>query len=447
MIKNELLSRLRTCIVENQLFTFDQQIIVGLSGGADSVALLRLLLLLKIDCVAVHCNFHLRGKESDRDEAFVCKLCQEQNIPLYITHFDTMNFAHENKISIEMAARQLRYDYFENLCNKLNINAIAVAHHRDDNVETLFLNLIRGSGIKGLTGIQYKNGKIVRPLLDVSRKELVDFLSELKQLYVTDSTNFEDVAVRNKIRLNVLPLLREINPSLDESLHNTIKRLQDTYSLYTSSINEAAKRVMKANIIEIEKLLKEPGSKTLLFELLSSYGFNSAQVDDIYEHLTGNPGYIYISKEWSLLRDRGKLILNPKTEKPKVWVELPLSGKITLTSECTLEIHIMQIKETEFIIPKQKNILCLDYAKLVTPLIVRTIKEGDRFVPFGMEGSKLVNDYLAEKKKTLFEKRTQLLLCSGEDIVWVIGERSDNRFKIEASTRTVIQIVFSKKFL
>lgn len=444
MIKNDLLSRVRTCIVENKLFTFDQQIMVGLSGGADSVALLRLLLLLKVDCVAVHCNFHLRGEESDRDEAFVCKLCQEQNIPLYITHFETMNFAHENKISLEMAARQLRYDYFENLCKKLKINLIAVAHHRDDNIETLFLNLIRGSGIKGLTGIQYKNGKIVRPLLDITRKELVDFLSELKQHYVTDSTNFEDVAVRNKIRLNILPLLREINPSLDESLYKTIKRLQDTCLLYTLSINEAAKRVMKANIIEIEQLLKEPGAKTLLFELLSPYGFNSSQVDDIYKHLTGNPGHTYISKEWSLLRDRGKLIINPKTEDSKVWVKLPLSGKINLTSECTLEIHIIQTRGTDFIIPKQKNIICLDYAKLAMPLIVRTIKEGDRFVPFGMQGSKLVNDYLAEKKKTLFEKRTQLLLCSEENVVWVIGERPDNRFKIEDSTRTVIQIVYSK---
>ena len=223
-------------IEEKQLFTLHDKVLVALSGGADSVALLRVLLVLGYHCEAAHCNFHLRGEESDRDERFVNELCKGLGVTLHVTHFDTVTYASRHHVSIEMAAREMRYDWFEQLRKERGMAVIAVAHHRDDSVETFLLNLIRGAGINGLKGISPHNGCIVRPLLEVSRQDILDYLRCLRQGYVTDSTNLQDEYMRNKIRLNILPMLRELNPSVSESIAETSRRLTDVSLIYNKEI-------------------------------------------------------------------------------------------------------------------------------------------------------------------------------------------------------------------
>lgn len=230
-------------ITRNALPGKDTPILIVLSGGADSVALLRVMLSLGYTCEAAHCNFHLRGKESERDEAFVRALCEKFHIKLHVANFDTKEYAAGHKISVEMAARELRYAFFDRLITNRKPEFVAVAHHRDDNAETLLLNLLRGTGLRGLCGMQYLNGKIIRPLLDVSRKEITDFLASLGQTYVTDSTNLQADIMRNKIRLEVLPLLRGINPSVDSTLHREAGRLRETMSVYKWGIDNILKTI------------------------------------------------------------------------------------------------------------------------------------------------------------------------------------------------------------
>lgn len=275
-------------IEKEQLFSQNSKILVALSGGADSVALLRILHSLGYECEAAHCNFHLRGKESDRDEMFVRQLCQQYNIPLHITDFDTTRYAEEKHISIEMAARELRYEWFEKKRIECHANRIAVAHHQDDSIETMLLNLIRGTGITGLLGIRPINGYIVRPLLCVSRKEIVCYLQSIGQKYVTDSTNLEDEYTRNKIRLHLLPLMQEINPAIKNSLITTGNHLNDVATIYNKSISEAKARVITSEGILISAILQEPSPETVLFEILHPLGFNPAQIKDIYHSLDGN---------------------------------------------------------------------------------------------------------------------------------------------------------------
>lgn len=236
--------RVKQYIEKEKLFSPESKVFVALSGGADSVALLRLLHSIGYRCEAAHCNFHLRGTESDRDERFVRGLCRELGIPLHTTHFDTTGYAAEKHVSIEMAARDLRYEWFEKLRVEYRADAIAVAHHQDDSVETMLLNLIRGTGIKGLLGIRPRNGSIVRPLLCATREEIIRYLRHIKQEYVTDSTNTEDEYTRNKIRLHLLPLMEEINPSVKKNLTETGSYLNEAYAIYHKGIADAKERVM-----------------------------------------------------------------------------------------------------------------------------------------------------------------------------------------------------------
>jgi tRNA(Ile)-lysidine synthase len=399
---------------------------VALSGGADSVALLRLLLHLGYTCEAAHCNFHLRGAESDRDEEFVRCLCREQETVLHTVHFDTEKEAKERHISIEMAARELRYDWFEEVRKECGASVIAVAHHRDDSVETFLLNLIRGTGINGLRGIQPRNGKIVRPLLCLDRKEITDYLDSLGQSYVTDSTNLQDEYTRNKIRLNLLPMMQEINPAVKESILKTAEHLEDAASIYKRGIEEAKKRILTPEGICIRALLQETAPETVLFEILYPLGFNAAQVKDIYRALNGQPGKVFASTCRRVVKDRELLLIEPLQEATK--------PKLTM-------------KEYEhtpgFVIPRDKNTACFDADKLQHPLSLRLFRQGDTFVPFGMKGRKKVSDYLTDRKFSLLRKERQWILCCGDDIIWLVGERADNRFRVDEGTKKVLIVVIN----
>ena len=426
--------RVQKFIEEKALFTLQDKVVVALSGGADSVALLRVLLSLGYTCECMHCNFHLRGEESDRDEAFVKALCEEYSVLLHVTHFDTETYAKEHHQSIEMAARELRYAWFHQLKEERKASVIAVAHHRDDSVETFLLNLMRGTGIDGLKGIPVRNGYVVRPLSQESRENILDYLKAIHQDYVTDSTNLQDQYVRNKIRLNILPLMKEINPSVMESIQNTSFRLSEVASIYHQGIDYRLNQIVKKNSddfmqVSIADVLNDIAPNALLHELLSPLGFNSEQVRDVYRSLEhSQSGKRFFSKEWELIRDREDLLLHRIKQE-----------------ETALELIVEEIEYTpDFIIPRDKHIACMDADKVEMPLTIRKWQVGDKFVPFGMTGKKKVSDYLTDRKMSLYQKDNQYVVCSGDHIVWIVNERNDNRFRITPHTKRVLLIQIKK---
>ena len=418
-------------IDNERLFPLNTRIIVALSGGADSVALLRILHTLGYDCEAAHCNFHLRGAESDRDEMFVRELCKTMRIPLHTIDFVTEQYAIEKKISIEMAARELRYQWFAEIKEKTKADVIAVAHHQDDSVETVLLNLIRGTGINGLLGIRPKNGDIVRPLLCISRKEITDYLQNAGQEYMTDSTNLQDEYTRNKIRLNLLPLMQEINPLVKEHIIDTSNYLNDVNRIYNKGIEEGKQRVIEKGNIRIVPLLKEPSPGALLFEILYPLGFNAAQTKNILAMLEGQTGKQFISKDgWRVVKDRELLLIDKKEKQ-----EIPPFCLIKEEKEYT----------KDFIIPREKHIACFDTDKLIGELNLRKWQTGDIFIPFGMKGKKKVSDYLTDRKFSIIQKENQWVLCCGDKIIWIVGERTDNRFRIDEKTKKVTVFKMSEK--
>lgn len=412
-------------IEKEHLFSSNDKILVALSGGADSVALLCVLHTAGYPCEAAHCNFHLRGKESNRDELFVRQLCRKYGIHLHTIDFNTTQYATEKRISIEMAARELRYNWFEKIKKECKANVIAVAHHQDDSVETMLLNLIRGTGITGLLGIRPRNGAIVRPLLCINREEIIRYLQQIGQDFVTDSTNLEDEYTRNKIRLHLLPLMQEINPSVKNSLIETSNYLNDVATIYNKVIDETKKKIITPEGIRIDALLDAPTPETLLFETLHPLGFNSAQIKDIASSLHGQPGKQFISKEWRVIKDRNLLLL--ESIRPEDGTTLPYQ-------------LIKEEREysPDFQIPRDKKTACFDADKLTEEIHCRKWRTGDTFIPFGMKGRKKVSDYLTDRKFSISQKERQWVLCCGERIAWLIGERTDNRFRIDETTKRVI---------
>lgn len=429
-------------IDKHRLLKQEAKVIVALSGGADSVALLLLLQNLGYNCTAAHCNFHLRGDESMRDEHFVRSLCERLGVHCSVKEFDTKLYAAQNGISIEMAARDLRYEFFEQERINRKADAIAVAHHRDDSAETLLLNLIRGTGIRGLHGIRPINGYIVRPLLGVSRKEILEYLQQQGEAYVTDSTNLTTDYTRNKIRLELLPLMQQINPSAIESIAATAERIAEAEKIYCNAIAESEKRVKEEDTISIKALLQELSPATVLFELLSPYGFNSTQTNDIFETLNNDSSKQFISDKRRLIKEREKLIISKIEERKDINETLPEEGKIT-TPSGSLWIN----RETfDGNITKSPDTACLDIDKLHLPLRVRYTRHGDRFKPFGMKGSKLVSDYLTDRKRTTLEKEEQLVITDAKDsIVWLVGERPAAPYCITNGTKEILRITWKKR--
>ncbi len=417
--------KVRKYIQTNQIFSQDGLILVGVSGGADSVALLLILKSLGYQVQALHCNFHLRQEESDRDERFVSELCRKNNIPLLIKHFNTKEYAARNNVSIEMAARDLRYNWFYDVLTDNNAQSIAVAHHRNDQAETLLLNLIRGTGIRGLAGMYPIRNQIARPLLCVTRDEILAYLNEIKQDFVTDSTNLEREATRNKVRLDILPQMAEINPSIVNTLSETCSILMSSLPFYEKKVEEELNRVKHNDTeVSIPQLQECENTDVLIYEWLKDKGFTTSQHREIAESLESTSGKIWESKAYRLLKDRDRLILQEKKEK--------VSGP-----------QIIQ-EQVDSITETGPDLAYFDSDKIVAPITYRTAKKGDWFIPFGMEGKKLISDYLTGIKATRFEKKNQLLALCGEDIIWVVGHRSDNRYRVDKDTRHIIRLRIKK---
>lgn len=441
-----MLNKVSDFIRKHSLLSRSGLHIVALSGGADSVALLLVLKALGYRIEAAHCNFHLRGSESNRDEEFVKSLCKTYAIPLHLIHFDTAEYARLHQVSIEMAARELRYGYFRQLYQDIGADTVCVAHHRDDAVETLLMNLIRGAGIHGLTGIRPKNDIIVRPLLCVSRQEIEDYLHALGQDYVTDSTNLVDDVVRNKIRLRVLPLLREINPSVAENIDKTAKYLQETEKMFNNMIALQKSsliqydEVSQAQSVAIPQLLQLPSAEVFLHEWLMPLGFNSTQISQVFVHLIGESGREFQSPSHTLIIDRDQLVVEPLKE-PMKTLKMPEPGNYRYSEEYLISSAI----ENDITISKSDYIATFDSATVEFPLTIRPVQTADRFCPFGMKGHKLVSDFLTDLKLSVFEKRRQLVITDRHgEILWVVGRRIDNRFKVTKQTSSILRITLAK---
>lgn len=431
-------------IIKEKLLANDAKVIVGLSGGMDSMVLMDILLNLGYVCIAAHCNFHLRGEESNRDADFVKKWCEKRKIRFISIDFDTIKYAADNKISIEMAARDLRYEWFNKICKQFNADAIAVAHHKDDSIETVLLNLIRGTGIKGLTGISAKkNNNIVRPLLCLTRSDIEDYTANNDLPYVTDSTNNEDIYVRNSLRINAIPLLEKINPSVKESIFRTSKNLSEVEKIYIKSIEKSIQNVFSNNKIDISLLKEEVSPQSILFEILSPLGFSPSTIDDVFESVDSSPGKIFYSDSHRLIKDRDFFLLDDR-QSSEFEDEI---FYINNDSEVIYDPIKLIIKKVSKPIEINKNsrYLYADELKLKFPLELRKWKKGDWFVPFGMKGRKKLSDYFTDRKLSLIDKEDVWVLLSGGDVVWIVGERSDERFKVNRETKNIIIIEYIDK--
>lgn len=426
-----MLNKVKDYIKKYNLLNDNELYIVALSGGADSVALLLLLDEMGYKVHAAHCNFHLRGTESDRDELFCESLCQQKSIPFHRIHFDTLTYAETHKVSVEMGARELRYRYFEQLRKDLDAVGVCVAHHRDDSVETVLLNIVRGTGLRGLTGIQPRNGNILRPLLCVSRQEIEAYLQTKGQEYVTDSTNLEDDVLRNKVRLNVLPMLKELNPAVCENIQNMTMHLTEAQKV----LDRLVENYKEFKCITFKELDEIGSREYLLFEWLKNYGFNGTQVQQIMEAETG--GIVTSSLKYDVLKDRESYIVEPSLE-PLKPLRIPEDGTYILNNEVKFTV-----KKVPVWVSKDAAIATLDASKVCFPLTVRRVKEGDWMIPYGMEGRKLLSDLMTDRKMTLFEKRRQLLVVDAHDtIIWLVGIRINNQCMVDATTTEVVEIQY-----
>ena len=408
-------SKVERYINKHKLLNPNELYIVALSGGADSVALLLLLKNAGFNVHAAHCNFRLRGAESDRDEVFCVELCHRLGVELHRVHFDTREYAELHKVSIEMSARELRYKWFEQLREDIGAAGICVAHHRDDSVETVILNMVRGTGVHGLVGIRPRNGYVLRPLLCVSRDEIEEFLASCGQKYITDSTNLEDEATRNKVRHHIIPELQQLNGKALENIQRMTERMAAVEELLDAY--KAQTIVRKENGIAIRKL--DVLNNYLLYELLADYGFNSAQASQICDSMRADSvGSVFSSADYDLLVDRECLLVEPHLEPMKPFV-IPETGTYILD-----EKHKIRVESGAFEVSKDPLVATLDASKVHFPLTVRRAEEGDWMVPFGMSGRKLLSDMMTDLKKSIFDKRKQIVVTDNQGvIIWAVGLR------------------------
>lgn len=436
-------SKVKEYIRAHQLLQSNGHYLVAVSGGADSVALFCLLHQLGYQVEICHCNFLLRGRESYRDEDCVRKLAERFDVPFHLIHFDTKSYAQLHKLSIEMAARELRYQYFEQLCSDLGCSAVCVAHHSDDNAETILLNLLRGSGVHGLCGIQPSRAirqgshiQVVRPLLCVSKTEIEKWLNEIGQNYITDSSNMIADVMRNRIRLNVMPQLRELVPSVADNLQTTAQLMIETSKIYDQYIASTVDRIVVNNKLCISELRGTISPISILHGWLSNYGFSSSMIRQINGHLDAETGRVWSSESHELCIDRGKLILTDRQNSIPPF-KIPETGLYHITSQ----LHLRVEHAKEIVVDRSPDTACLDAAKVRFPIIIREVQEGDRFVPFGMNGSKLLSDFLTDLKIPLTQKRRQLVVTDAEGaIIWVVGLRISQLFAITSDTRFMLKL-------
>ncbi len=417
----------------------DQQskILLAVSGGVDSMVLLHLFHKAGYPIAVAHCNFRLRGGESDEDEKFVEEQCKHYNVPFYSRQFNTNNYAAETGMSLQMAARELRYEWFNELAAEVGYSKIATAHHLNDNLETTLLNLVRGSGIDGIKGMAYSRGNVIRPLLEFTREEITRYAEENQISWREDSSNVTDDYDRNFVRHQIIPKLKEINPSLEQGFQSTSQRLRGAHELAQMALNDLAGKFLKVEedrmTIDKNLLLCSPQPETVVWEFIKHYGFNFSQCKEIVAASDGVSGKKFFSPGYRLIIDREMWIINK--------LETPLPA-VTINSHDTMAKHgsvVMRIEKSpigDFSLgPLSATV---DAGKVSFPLVWRRWKAGDSFFPLGMKGQKKLSDFLIDNKISIVDKDHVTVVESLGNILWVVGHRLDDRFKVTDSTREVI---------
>ena len=438
-----MIQKFRQHITRHHLCSKNDKILAAVSGGVDSVVMLHLLVQSGFKPAVAHCNFHLRGDESDGDEVFVRQLAEKYNLPLFVKQCPASDFAEEKHISIEMAARDLRYAWFEKLMNEHHFQKLAIGHNRDDDAETFFINLFRCSGLHGLKGIPVKRDRIIRPLLFASRDEILQYANNQKLKFREDSTNATDDYLRNRIRHHMMPFMEDHFPGSRTALSETMDKLKDTDKLFELLVAEKKRDLVetRGNRFQIskEKLNAYPQIQVLLYYLLRDFGFNRSQIAQISQAMNEDQcGQMYFSGSYRLLSDRESLIIYPLTTTNKInWPVEIKSG--LLTKPLPLEIKLIK-KHPNFILEKNPGKAYFDLDKIQTPLFIRKWEKGDRFDPFGMKGSKLVSDFFIDKKINRFEKENIWLLVSGDTILWIIGYRTSRHYSLTTHTKNILEI-------
>lgn len=417
------------------------RILVGISGGADSVALVHLLHQAGYVVIGAHCNFGLRGSMSDSDEMFVRNFMNELGISLVVKRFETAAYARTLGISIQMAARDLRYAWFESLMIELNCRAIAVAHHADDQLETWMINFIRGSGIRGLSGMKYLNGNIIRPLLRVRRTEIETYLSEQGVRYVEDSSNAETKYLRNKIRHLVLPAIDSIDSQALEGMLRSLELLQTDAALHERLIDKERQELLvrsgDAWHISLSDWMMKPYASALLFSLINPFGFKGDVIQNILRSCGRGVGAQFFTQDWRLTITHSELLITPLSSQLATSEFVLLPETRSLTQPLGLSIEALPVEKIAHL--KQPPVVALlDFELLRFPLRLRLFKKGDRFHPFGMPGSKLVSDFLTDLHVSRAEKeKTWILADAADEVVWIVGRRIDGRFAVSSTTTDV----------
>ncbi|MBR3931794.1 MAG: tRNA lysidine(34) synthetase TilS [Tidjanibacter sp.] len=438
--------RFREYIKEHQLATADNRILLTVSGGVDSMVMMHLFVEARFNVGVAHCNFQLRGTESEEDEVLVAEQAAALGVPCYNRRFDTKGEMAATGESVQIAARRLRYGWFAELCTDEGYDTIAVAHHADDSIETFFINLLRGTGLKGLTGISLTNGRIIRPLLFATRHEINDYAKAHKIPFREDSSNRSTKYLRNKIRLGIVPRLREIVPSFTQTMGSNIDRLTDAQHFINHAIGkieaEAVEHFGGEDIINPAKIDRGFPLNFVIYELMSqNYGFKGDVVDSLCDALrAGATGKRFYSRDWVAYIDRGRIVISRIGVDDECEVPFDLGKSKVYCGNSVLYIERTNIDHIDSLF-QPDNIALLDADTLTEPLTLRKWREGDRFVPLGMSGEKKVSDYLINSKVSMAEKSRQFVLCAGEQIVWLVGHRIDERYKITSATENVVKIV------
>lgn len=432
---------------ENLLFSDEETILLAISGGIDSMVLCDLFLKSSYKFAIAHCNFQLRGEESFRDENFVTNYCNKNNITLHKIRFDTYKHMDIEGISLQMAARDLRYRWFEDLLQENNYKYLATGHHGDDSIETFLINIIRGTGIAGLHGIQHKINNIIHPLLFTNREEISAYAKKNNIEFVEDSTNSSTKYTRNKIRHELIPLIKEISPNFQRTILKEIERFKETEQVFRTVIDQAKQEIFafendRINI-SIEKIKNLNPQRIYLYEFLNEYNFNESTINSILESIyEKSSGKQFFSETHRIVKDREYLILTQNNIINNN--EYHISDNLT-SIKFPLSLEMEFLKDLSFIkIPKTKDIAMLDADKLEFPLILRKWKKGDYFYPYGLKGEKKISEFYKNLKYSIVDKENQWLLCSNDDIVWVIGQRIDDRYKITNKTKTIYRIELSE---
>lgn len=430
-------------IEERSLCNPNHKILVGVSGGIDSIVMLDLFDKAGYDISIAHFNFKLRGQESDQDELFVRKLDKKYKVKVFTKSFDTEPYAKDNKLSIQEAARNLRYNWFEKLAIDKGFDRIAIGQHLDDQIETFFINLFRGSGVKGLKGMPVKRGKIIRPLMFANRKQIKDYADTHKLKYREDSSNTSEKYLRNSIRHNLLPILTEIKSSSDDSILKSIGHLTEDYQDFQKLLNDLRVRIIQKDKVSRTSINEvKIMNASLFYQLLSIFNFNREVTDAILLSIQNKAtGKIFYSSSHKLLIDRYYLFVEEK-ERPGSENEYLIDDNVKVIHE---PIHLNFTKfqnDKSMHINKSSEYAYFDFDKLVFPLKLRKWRKGDRFIPFGMRGNKLVSDYLIDAKVSRFDKEKVWVLLSDENIIWIVGYRTSEIYRLKHNTKTCLKIIY-----